>query len=74
MNVFIMIITEQCIKRGTEDDLSRNNYNPENGAKSIYALLSAVQRTMNKSKMFSNILLGIFKTLYHDLTDTVPHQ
>ena len=66
MNVFIMIITEQCIKRGTEDDLSRNNYNPENGAKSIYALLSAVQRTMNKSKMFSNILLGIFKTLYHD--------
>ena len=65
MNVFIMIITEQCIKRGTEDN-SSSNYNPENGAKSIYALLNAIPRTMNKSKMFSNILLGIFKTLYHD--------
>ena len=39
MNVFIMIITEQCIKRGTEDDLSRNNYNPENGEKSIFCII-----------------------------------
>ena len=46
-------------KKRNEDDTSRNNYNLENWTRSIFALLRLVDRIMNKSKMFSNIFLGI---------------
>lgn len=66
MNVFIMIITELCIKRGIVDNVNPNHYFPENEAKAIYALLNVVPKKKNKLKMFSNILFGIFKTFHHD--------
>ena len=61
LNVFIMLITELCVKR-TPSAGDTDNY-PDNEARCIYTLLMAVPNTLNKLKMFSNILNGIFKTL-----------
>ena len=66
MNVFIMIITELCIKKIVNENVNTNNDYPENEAKAIYALLSVIPKKKNKLKMFSNILFGIFKTFHHD--------
>ena len=73
--VFIMIITQNCVKRYYEDN-TYNNYTPENEAKCIYALLCSIGKTMkgnndhiiinNKPKIFSNILYGIFMTFHYD--------
>ncbi len=57
LNVFIMLITELCV--------NTDNY-PDNEARCIYTLLMAVSNTLNKLKMFSNILNGIFKTFHYD--------
>ena len=71
-NVFIMIITELCVKAGSDRAVDKNKkanyYYPENEAKAIYALLSVVgTESLNKLKMFSsNDLFGIFKTFHHD--------
>ena len=61
LNVFIMLITELCVKR-TPSAGDTDNY-PDNEARCIYTLLMAIPNTLNKLKMFSNILNGIFKTL-----------
>ena len=61
LNVFIMLITEFCV--------NTDNY-PDNEARCIYTLLMAVSNTLNKLKMFSNILNGIFKTFHYDYVIT----
>ena len=64
LNVFIMIITEICVKRlsfGNDMD----NY-PDSEARSIYTLLMALPENINKMKMLTNILNGIFKTFHYD--------
>ena len=68
LNVFIMLITELCIKR-TPSAGDTDNY-PDNEARCIYTLLMAVPNTLNKLKMFGNILNGIFKTFHYDYMKT----
>ena len=48
MNVFIMIITELCIKKIVNENVNTNNDYPENEAKAIYALLSVIPKKKNK--------------------------
>ena len=64
LNVFIMIITELCTKKiniGNELD----NY-PDTEARCIFTLLTALPEKMNKTKMYTIILNGIFKTFHYD--------
>jgi hypothetical protein len=68
LNVFIMLITELCGKR-TPSASDTDNY-PDNEARCIYTLLMAVPNNLNKLKMFSNILNGIFKCLHYDYLKT----
>ena len=68
LNVFIMLITELCVKH-TPSAGDTDNY-PDNEARCIYTLLMAVPNTLNKLKMFGNILNGIFKTFHHDYAKT----
>ena len=68
LNVFIMLITELCIKR-TPSPGDTDNY-PDNEARCIYTLLMAVPNTLNKLKMFGNILNGIFKSFHYDYMKT----
>ena len=64
LNVFIMIITELCIKRiNTGNDL--DNY-PDSEARMIYTLIMALPESFNKIKMFTTMLNGIFKTFHYD--------
>jgi CCR4-NOT transcription complex subunit 1 len=68
LNVFIMLITELCVKR-TPSSGDTDNY-PDNEARCIYTLLMAVPNTLNKLKMFGNILNGIYKTFHFDYVKT----
>ena len=68
LNVFIMLITELCVKR-TPSAGDTDNY-PDNEARCIYTLLMAVPNHLNKLKMFGNILNGIFKTFHYDYMKT----
>ena len=68
LNVFIMLITELCVKH-TPSAGDTDNY-PDNEARCIYTLLMAVPNTLNKLKMFGNILNGIFKTFHYDYVKT----
>ena len=68
LNVFIMLITELCVKH-TPSSGDTDNY-PDNEARCIYTLLMAVPNDLNKLKMFGNILNGIFKTFHHDYAKT----
>ena len=68
LNVFIMLITELCVKR-TPSSGDTENY-PDNEARCIYTLLMAVPNTLNKLKMFGNILNGIYKTFHFDYVKT----
>lgn len=68
LNVFIMIITELCIKRiNSGNDL--DNY-PDSEARMIYTLMMALNESFNKIKMFTIILNGIFKTFHYDYMKT----
>ena len=68
LNVFIMLITELCVKHINFNKVTENY--PDNQARCIYTLLMAVPNTINKLKMFGNILNGIFKTFHHDYVKT----
>ena len=68
LNVFIMLITELCVKH-TPSTGDTDNY-PDNEARCIYTLLMAIPNDLNKLKMFGNILNGIFKTFHHDYAKT----
>ena len=68
LNVFIMIITELCIKRiNSGNDL--DNY-PDSEARMIYTLIMALPESFNKIKMFTTVLNGIFKTFHYDYMKT----
>ena len=70
MTAFTMIIAELCIK-GSFDDTKKKPIHllyPENEAKCLYGLLYGINsnNSLNKLKLFLNILNGIFFTLHHD--------
>ena len=76
LNVFIMLITELCMKniKNIHHETETGNF-PENEACCIYTLLMAVPNELafNKLKMFSNIFNGIFKTFHCDYVKTLSN-
>lgn len=72
MNVFIMIITELAIKGELCYD-PENNFYPESEARCIMGLLTIIPSTMNKLKIFENILFGIFKVFHYDYVKNTPN-
>ena len=68
LTVFSMIITELCVKRIFNSNTT-DNY-PDSEARCIYTLLMAIPEKLNKLKMFTIILHGIYKTFHYDYMKT----
>ena len=70
ITAFTMIMTELCVKNN-QDNISKCPVNllyPENEAKCLYGLLYEIypKNSVNKLKLFLNILNGIFYTFHQD--------
>ena len=69
LNVFSMIITELCIKKLVNGNTT-DNY-PDSESRCIYTLFMSLPQSLNKLKMFTTMLNGIFKTFHYDYMKSI---